>query len=208
MSRTLSLLLMLSLVGCAADEPLNPSFPLTVDDACNAIDEMEAAPVRLQRPVVIIGGYLDPGVVPANLTSSITGATGDERIIRVSTLFDGNFDAARDHVIRSLEEVFPSDDPEWTIEVDVIGHSMGGLVARYAALPIAPRDEGPAKRLRIARLFTISTPPRGARMADLPQEPLLDLSEALDWKPGARSMSGRAANSIVSETLHRLIRGL
>ena len=43
----------------------------------------------------------------------------------------------------------------------MLGLSMGGLVARHAALP---REDG--RRLNVARLFTIATPHRGARLAD------------------------------------------
>ncbi len=36
--------------------------------------------------------------------------------------------------------------------------------------------------------------------------PIRDLSESLDWKPGAATLSGRAANVIVNEALHELDR--
>jgi pimeloyl-ACP methyl ester carboxylesterase len=73
--------------------------------------------------------------------------------------------ACRDRLLRAVDRAFPGEDPTWTTEVDVIAQSMGGLVARYAALP-PPEETG--RRLRIARLFTISTPHRGARLAWLP----------------------------------------
>jgi pimeloyl-ACP methyl ester carboxylesterase len=73
--------------------------------------------------------------------------------------------ACRDRLLRAVEQAFPGEDLTWTTEVDVVAQSMGGLVARYAALP--PPD-GQGRRLRIARLFTISTPHRGARLACLP----------------------------------------
>ena len=43
---------------------------------------------------------------------------------------------------------------------------MGGLVARYAALPTDP-DAGHPRRLRVRRLFTIATPHNGAQLAPL-----------------------------------------
>jgi len=56
--------------------------------------------------------------------------------------------------------------------VDVVGLSMGGLAARYAACPPSPdlaaRSTQPVsqKRLKIARLFTISSPHAGALLAE------------------------------------------
>jgi len=55
--------------------------------------------------------------------------------------------------------------PACTSEVDVIGVSMGGVVGRCAAAP--PPAGRLGKRLKIARLFTISSPHRGAVMASL-----------------------------------------
>ena len=65
-----------------------------------------------------------------------------------------------------MQERFPSDDPTRTVEVDVIGYSMGGLVARYAAVPPDPDADHP-RQLVIRRLFTISTPHHGAQLAPL-----------------------------------------
>jgi len=163
------------LAGCQIDRPINPSFPLTLEAAESAIVEMEGRPVGLTRPVVILGGYFDPGFGTKDIEDSIKRVTGDDRIISVSFFARFNFEGCRDHAIRSIEAAFPSDDPDWTAEVDVIAGSMGGIVARYANLPLSD-DELHAvstasphrKRLKIARLFTISTPHRGANMAALP----------------------------------------
>jgi pimeloyl-ACP methyl ester carboxylesterase len=65
-------------------------------------------------------------------------------------------------VIAAVEEVLPSDGPGRTAEVDVIGMSMGGLVARVAAEFDVPGEP----QLNIARLFTISSPLRGSRLAN------------------------------------------
>jgi pimeloyl-ACP methyl ester carboxylesterase len=46
--------------------------------------------------------------------------------------------------------------------VDIIGHSMGGLIARVALLGSAQGWEGfPAKRLNVGNVVTLSTPHRG-----------------------------------------------
>jgi pimeloyl-ACP methyl ester carboxylesterase len=69
-------------------------------------------------------------------------------------------------VLAAVERAAPSGaEAEWTAEVDVVGASLGGLVARYAAAP-PQSSEGNRKRLRIARLFTISSPHDGANLAE------------------------------------------
>ena len=113
-----------------------------------------------------LGGYFDPGIASTYLRKEFRHLTGDERVIAVSFMFCGDFDACRKQVIEAVDKAFPSDDPNWTTEVDVVAVSMGGLVARYAAVPEREGDTG--RRLRVARMFTISTPHRGASLAGFP----------------------------------------
>jgi pimeloyl-ACP methyl ester carboxylesterase len=94
----------------------------------------------------------------------------------------GTFDGCRDRLVSAVDKAFGPTDGSTTVEVDVIAFSMGGLVARHAA---GPRDDG-GKELRIRRLFTISTPHRGARMADLPT---LD-RRAADMRCGSEFLAG------------------
>ena len=56
-------------------------------------------------------------------------------------------------------------DDSTTYEVDVIGQSMGGLIAVYAALD----DPTLGKRVKIRRLYTICSPLQGAKLATLPE---------------------------------------
>ena len=65
-------------------------------------------------------------------------------------------DEARTTVIEAVNKAFPSDDPQWTVPVDVVAISMGGLVARYAGVPA--RGEGDVRKLRVVRLFTLASP--------------------------------------------------
>lgn len=144
----------------------NASFDVTVSDARQAMSEMRDEPKPLERPLVVLGGFCDPGFAPGLLRAQFRRLTGDDRVIGVSFLFCGDFGDCRDRVIRAVDKAFPSDDPNWTSEVDVIGVSMGGLVARYAAAP--HEDDPTGRRLRVARLFTIGTPHGGASLAVLP----------------------------------------
>ena len=83
----------------------------------------------------------------------------------VSFALCSTFDECRRKVIAAVDREFPGPDPLRTTEVDVVGVSMGGIVARYAALRSENAD---ARRLRVARLFTISSPHLGADRARLP----------------------------------------
>lgn len=149
-------------VSCRAVE--NASFALTLNDAREDLRRMRDEPQPLQRPLVIASGYGDPGFVPWLLGDRLRHLTHqDAQITQASFFFVFDFKSCRDKLIAAVERDHPSDDPQWTAEVDVIGYSMGGLVARFAA---APRDDG-GRRLRIRRLFTISSPHRGARLAEL-----------------------------------------
>ena len=147
--------------GCAA--PTNPSFPVSAADAAAALRDMEANPKRLARPVVVLGGYHDPGFGAFVWREEVQRWAKDPRIIGVSFPFHRDFDQCRRDVIAAVDRAFPTKDPEATVEVDVIGASMGGLVGRYAAV----RKPG-ERRLKVLRLITVSSPHRGASWARLP----------------------------------------
>jgi hypothetical protein len=166
------------LAGCKVG-PMNPEFGVTSEQAKAALREMEDAPRRLERPVVVIGGYLDPNVSTTHLTREIKEMTGDDRVIGVVIGFCGSFAECRDKVIEAVDLAFPNPGANETTEVDVVGASLGGLVARYAAAPSL--DGKRPRRLKVARLFTISSPHRGARMAVL----ALNQMQA-DMRPGSR----------------------
>lgn len=150
--------------GCTS-QPVNPSFDVTVRDASAELQARKSHKVHLQRPVVVLAGYLDPGFGVARAAEMIRSVV-DQRtwVIEVPFFSVTSFDASRARVIAKLIDLFGADAEGDTIEVDVIGISMGGLVARHAAVE---RDGAP--RLRIARLFTISTPHRGALAAEMLQ---------------------------------------
>ncbi len=158
---------LLSLMS-ACTMPVNPSFTLSLSDARADLRAMCKEPKSLERPVVVLAGFFDPGIASWKAADMLREATGeDDRIISVSFLTTSTFDQCRSRVIEAVEKKFPSDDSTWTVDVDVVGISMGGLVGRYgAALPIDGSDD--AKRLRVRHLFTIGSPHKGASMAKLP----------------------------------------
>ncbi|MEX0745133.1 MAG: hypothetical protein WD118_05985, partial [Phycisphaeraceae bacterium] len=152
--------------GCATYGPMNPSFDLEVDEAWTALDVMAGNPRTPPRPIVVLAGYRDPGILVNQLKQMLENATHDASFVVVHFAWTGSFDDCRERVIHAVDLALPSDDPVWTREVDVVAISMGGLVARYAAAD--PPRGNPVRRLRIKRLFTIGTPHRGAALAVLP----------------------------------------
>jgi pimeloyl-ACP methyl ester carboxylesterase len=162
-SRIAASLTILIAGGCSAPRT-NPSFAVTTTDARADLKRMSDAPIQPPRPIVIVGGYSDPGFVAADLAGRLRrilqpGAA----IIPVDVGLSFSMEGARDRLLARVEEALDCEGKDCTPEVDVVAVSMGGLVARYAAVP---REDGP--RLKIARLFTISSPHRGARLAALP----------------------------------------
>ena len=153
-----------SFLGGCGTAPRNPSFPLTMGDARASLRQMREDPQPLRRPLVVLDGFLSPGVGSAFVGSEVRKLTDDDdQVVPVSFFGCSTFDECRAAVIAAVDERFPSDDPDATVEVDVIGLSMGGLVGRYAAA--AKPGE---RRLKVARMFTIASPHRGAIRADLP----------------------------------------
>ena len=169
------LLFIAALCGCAAHPP-NPSFPLSRCVAKAEIEAMSSQPTALARPLIVLAGWLDPGFAVREMRDEMRRVVGDDRVLAVPFGSCKTFDDCRARLIERVSEAFPHDDPRWTAEVDVIGISMGGLIARDAAL-----ERTDEKRLRIARLFTIATPHRGAAMASLPTFNRLQI----DMRPGS-----------------------
>jgi len=138
---------------------------------------MEFHPRAVDRPLVVIGGIMDPGVAANWMRTKFQSITGDRRIVAVPLGDCMSFAACRRRIVGAVQAAFPSETNEETIEVDVVGYSLGGVAARYAAL-----NEGGGRRLRIARLFTISSPHRGAAVAQ--ELPLIHPLQA-DLRPGS-----------------------
>jgi pimeloyl-ACP methyl ester carboxylesterase len=163
--------------GCISMPERNPALGLTREQAAADSEQMRHARKPLARPVVVLNGYRGVPTLAnrvARRLTDLTSGNGSD-ILAVSYFFDTYFDRIAAEVVRRVEERWPSADPDQTIEVDVVGISMGGLVARWAALPVAERVRAGAaapdstsagKRLRVRRLFTLGTPHRGATLAE------------------------------------------
>lgn len=151
---------------------------VTPHEAALELRRLEAEPQPLPRPVVVLNGYHGASFLIDALLANIRGATSgrDGDFLAVSYPFATTIEGAADQVTEAVNTRWPSDDPNSTVEVDVVAISMGGIVARWAALPAeyharpSPAADGapapPARRLRMKRLFTLATPHRGAAMAE------------------------------------------
>lgn len=123
---------------------------------------MRERPVGLARPLLVLAGWRAvrwPAAMLARSLAELVGGPAD-RVAAMAFPLSFSFGSAVPRVAKLVESRWPSNDPEETSQIDVVAISMGGLIARGAAIG----TQG-GKRLRIARLFTLGTPHRGARMA-------------------------------------------
>lgn len=146
--------------------------PMTASAARTQLRHLRAHPKPLDRPVLVLSGWGDPGVIAWQVAQSIRHATGDTRVGEASFFWNFTFPACRAKVVAHVQALWPAAGPEETMEVDVVAHSMGGLIARYAALPAGTSgfdaDHAPAgRRLKIRTLHTVGTPHLGANLAGL-----------------------------------------
>lgn len=182
------------LSGCMSVGPDNPAFLLDRAEARDDLKRMRGEAIELDRPVLVLNGWRSPTIFGHTLASTVRELTGGSReeFLAVSYPLAGTIEAAAAKAVEGVERRWPSDDPEATIEVDVVGMSMGGLVARQAALPVEGR-----KRLTIRRLYTLNSPHRGARLARLVA---IDPA-SWDMKPG----SGLLASLDAAERSYEII---
>jgi hypothetical protein len=157
----------LGLGGCSQGPSLNPSFRLTPEQARAELTRLNQTRTAeaLARPVVVIGGLLDPlGIGVGDLAEGLGRLLPPSQKPLVVGLVGANtMEECRERVIAAVQAQYPSDDVSQTVEVDVVGFSLGGVVARDAAI----RRTG-ERRLKIARLFTLASPHRGTPVADAP----------------------------------------
>lgn len=161
------------LSGCNLGHAKNPSFPLTYDQAEQEIDQMESHPKAPVRPVVIAGGWGGTNLANLPVTKALRRALGYRNVIIVT--FNGckTFAECRRRLISGVQRVLPTPDTLTTPPVDVVGVSLGGLVAIDAASP--PEDPRYDPRtLEMRNLYAISTPFEGAQMAFFPGSKFLD----------------------------------
>lgn len=141
--------------GC----PLAPTRALAADERRH----MEAAPVALARPVLVLSGWRSPYWQGRGLARRLEALTCRDasRFRSVSYMLSWSIEGAAQRAVEAVQAAWPSAAHDDTTEVDVVAVSMGGLVARAGAAGL-----GGSRRLRIHRLFTLATPHRGAALAE------------------------------------------
>ena len=143
----------------------NPDFPGTRADVEADWARMAREPRPLQRPVVVLAGWRAPASargVGARLRSVTSGRAED--FLSIAYPGAGDIGAAASIAAARIRERFGGARSVGPAEVDVVGISMGGLVARVLAAGLAGSEPIP---VRIRRLFTLATPHRGAKLAAL-----------------------------------------
>lgn len=173
-----------SLPSCVWVGPRNPSFPVSRKEAGDDLKRMTRFPRPLERPVVVLGGWRSPHTVTNALERRLRAATSgrEQDFLAISYPLSADIEAIADRVIEKVQQRWPAETDGETIEVDVVAFSMGGLVARVAALPLDDdADEDDHRRLKVRRLFTLATPHRGAKLASS----VAPDGAARDMRPGS-----------------------
>jgi hypothetical protein len=155
----------------------NPDFHLDDVDLDAEMARMAREPRALARSVVILGGWHSPGLANWGVASVLCPHTSSRPQDFLSITYPMRFTlpgaaeaAARAMRARGL----------WDQEVDLIGVSMGGVIARGLAT-----DAFGHGAMAVRRIFTIATPNRGANIARVV---VLDPC-AWDMRPSSRFLA-------------------
>ncbi len=170
---------------------MNPSFACSIGKGSRVLSEMQDEPRPLARPVVIAAGAREPGFAVAQTGGIFRYATTNpDDVIVVPFMAENDFESARAALIEAVVARFPNVSRGETIEVDVVGIGIGGLVARDAAIgrPGQPR-------LNIGTLYTISTPHKGTRVTGLPAGD----ARTADLRPGSAYLRNLDRNYSASD---------
>lgn len=146
--RLIAVLALLLVGGCTTVKPLGGGVTPEQEATANV-------------PLVVVGGWADPGIGGTVAAKKLRDLTGNGRILAVHPGFAWSFDGAANQLVDEVETHFGPN-----AQVDVVGISMGGVVARHAATADARFGEDD-HRLNIRNLFTIASPHTGAQLADV-----------------------------------------
>lgn len=138
----------------------NPDFQPPPDGLKAEFARMAASPTMAPRPLITLSGWRALALPARLLAARLQRLIGRADTLSLSFTLINRFDSAAAHIVRRINDRFPSPDPHSTVEVDIVATSMSGLVSRLAAIRCPDRP-----RLRIRRLFTLATPHRGAAIA-------------------------------------------
>ncbi|HYE61294.1 MAG TPA: hypothetical protein VD997_04800 [Phycisphaerales bacterium] len=157
---------------------VNPDFHLEPASLEAETQRLRSTPTPLARPVVILGGWHAPGIANISMASRLgpftSGKPDDFTSITYPLAFSLHSAAAHAYsVIRSKGLC--------EREIDVVGISMGGILSR--ALACDAFNLGP---LKIRRIFTVASPHRGAKIAQV----IIPDPCAWDMRPQSKFLCG------------------
>jgi hypothetical protein len=162
MRRALLVLLSLLIPASGCSRQVNPSFSLSDSEAQSALKQMRVEPKPLSRPLVLLGGFADFGIGTALMENRVKPLFDRPDLLIITFGDCTSFEQCRQRVIETIDRRFPNQrNLDRTAEVDVIGQSMGGLIALYSAVDL---KDG-SSRLNARRIFTLSSPLQGAKLA-------------------------------------------
>lgn len=148
----------------ARPAPVNPAFNPDPAQLTDLARRFHAEPRPLKHPLIVLGGWRSPPSVADSVAARLIALTSHNHrdALPISYTFRGDIPSiarlAGARIRRALGDA--SAKPVQPLRpIDVVAISMGGLVARTIEAGLA--GEHPP----IARLFTIGTPHRGARLA-------------------------------------------
>ncbi|MDX2132972.1 MAG: hypothetical protein SFY69_13065 [Planctomycetota bacterium] len=146
---------------------------MSFDEAARFCAGLRRSPTPLARPVVVLDGWHSPGITAWGLARRLCAMTSRRwRDFTWSTYaWAISLEMACAHAHKTLAKA-----DLLGREIDVVGISMGGLVARALAGGVLGGGD-----VRIHRLFTIASPHQGARLA---RHIRLDRASA-QMKPGS-----------------------
>ncbi len=158
----------------------NPHFPAELAEVRADWARMCSDPRPLVRPVLVLAGWRAPAVRGTGVATALRSVTSQREsdFLTIAYPWTGDLHSATRKVLARVAERWPSNGSAPGAPLDVVGISMGGLVARLAA---SGTIEGHAP-LNIARLFTMATPHLGAKLARVVP---IDRA-ARDMRPGSR----------------------
>jgi Predicted acetyltransferases and hydrolases with the alpha/beta hydrolase fold len=156
---------------------INPDFHLEEEPLRAEFERMRATPVALRRPVVILGGWHAPGVANWSLASKLIPATSGKAGDFLSITY-----AARLSLASAARAAFHAMQERGLLEqeLDLIGISMGGILARALAVNLFSLGE-----IKARRVLTVASPHRGAKIARV----VIPDAAAWDMRPGSRFLT-------------------
>ena len=103
----LILVIGLAAAGCGA-QPIDPAFPVSTTWARQDLARMAANPKPLERPLVVISGFLDPGLAATSMHDQFARVTGDKRIAMISLFECMSFEQCRQKIVDVVSRAFPA----------------------------------------------------------------------------------------------------